>query len=868
MAEFSEYRLDRDLDTWWNRLTAHEASPPEPEPLRADIATVRYLDSHHTAPNPDPAFVRNLKTELMAQAKTSAAVTATPTAFAPTAPARVRPIFWREQRQRIWGLIELTAVAALILMFLGAASGDGPFGGLNSVWQQPDEGSGEVGMYRGNAARTGVASDPGPSRVPELKWKQRFHAIGNFGYRGVAVVAGERIYLSQDQRGEVVSVDAATGKLIWTATVGKIADCPPAVGNGFVFVATAGPDQEGDGPGYLVALDAQTGAERWRYETGGCTNSSPAISDQTVYVNAAGETLRAVNAQTGREQWRSDLSLKEGATGDRTVFGIRASPAVAQAVVYTGNEHGTLIALDALDGHELWRFQSDGNVIYTPAIVDGTAYFTAFKTNEFNPARYGWVYAVDAASGQKRWSVEAVDQSQSAPAVADGLIFLGSTGEADVTDSSFTALDAKTGDRVWTYPTSGLFTSNLIYADGTVYGTSDLGGVFALDPRSGDLIWRADTSKSLILAPSVIDGLVIVPATDGTIFAIGSAQTGATPPADPSETYNVSGLSICNPPRSIPTREIPGTPTATLFPGRDRVQGEQPQVLISEAPEGSPASNEAVAGILKTMQGMADCDRPLEERTLRGFVTDDFLRRNWVTDWEIFCCMTGAWQVHDSDSGPATTFDDARVLPDGRVGITLMTSDTTGFYVIFAEINGDWLIDERYDIVENLRGASGSCIPPRDITSINIPGTPTTLIPLRESQGSNLPEILLEEIPEGAPPSDEATAGILKTLRDMEACVDDWQAQMDFYSDDYLRRAAIGSDAGYGGYYAEARIIRAADGGPATSFDEARALRDGRVAVVIMTNDQEGSLVIFAEHDGYWLIDERFEIVPRLGMNG
>jgi hypothetical protein len=142
------------------------------------------------------------------------------------------------------------------------------------------------------------------------------------------------------------------------------------------------------------------------------------------------------------------------------------------------------------------------------------------------------------------------------------------------------------------------------------------------------------------------------------------------------------------------------------------------------------------------------------------------------------------------------------------------------------------------------------------------------LIPLREAQGSDLPEILLQEIPPGTSPSEKATAGILRTLRDMEACDGDWQSQMDFYSDDYLRRAKVGSDAGYGGYYANARVIKDDFGDPVTSFDEARALPDGRVAVLIMFDDSLGDLVIFAEHDGQWLIDERFKIVPVLGING
>ena len=65
--------------------------------------------------------------------------------------------------------------------------------------------------------------------------------------------------------------------------------------------------------------------------------------------------------------------------------------------------------------------------------------------------------------------------------------------------------------------------------------------------------------------------------------------------------------------------------------------------------------------------------------------------------------MFESWAIYDADGGPALSLDDARELPDGRVGVTVMTGDTTGWYVIFAEQDGQWLIDERYEIVEDLQ---------------------------------------------------------------------------------------------------------------------------------------------------------------------
>ncbi|MFL5761971.1 MAG: PQQ-binding-like beta-propeller repeat protein [Thermomicrobiales bacterium] len=552
MAELSEFQLEQTLDAWWDE-DGHSAG--DPEPLRADIATVQYLSTRHIAPNPDPAFVRRLRSELVSNGVIPNGVTAMPIDFHangvnPPVSTRVIRRFWPEQRRRLWGLAELATAAVLVVTLLGITFGNGPLGQLHDVWPQSDvqtPKTGPTGMYRGNAARTGVSTSAGPAGQPELRWTRQYHPTGYFGYRGTVIAAGNRLYLSQDRDGRVNSLDATTGNLIWSANVGTIDDCPPAVGNGLVYIATA------NGTGFLIALDEQTGTERWRYAAGGCRNSSPAVDGNTVYITASDETLRAVDAQTGQERWRANLARNDGITELPTPFGIRSSPAIANGIVYAGNKFGTLIALDAQDGHELWRFQTSGDVIYTPAVVDRTVYFTAFQTNGMNPAVDGWVYALDAATGKERWDVKAGDQSQSAPAVADGLVFLGSTGEADATDSSFTALDSATGDQVWAVSTDGIFTSNLTYANGVVYGTNDLGGVYAVDARSGNIAWRVDVAShptnsaaghSLLLAPTIVDDLVIVPADDGTIYAFGSASAQATPAASPSPEPSPSTSTI------------------------------------------------------------------------------------------------------------------------------------------------------------------------------------------------------------------------------------------------------------------------------------------------------------------------------------
>ena len=79
-----------------------------------------------------------------------------------------------------------------------------------------------------------------------------------------------------------------------------------------------------------------------------------------------------------------------------------------------------------------------------------------------------------------------------------------------------------------------------------------------------------------------------------------------------------------------------------------------------------------------------------------------------------------------------------------------------------------------------------------------------------------------------------------------------------FHTDDYFRRMAKLDqdlhDIGSRGFYGYAGPIE---------ISSTVVLADGRIAVASMTNPQSGTLLIFAEQDGHWLIDERYTVVAK-----
>lgn len=197
-------------------------------------------------------------------------------------------------------------------------------------------------------------------------------------------VAGGRIYTMGDKGGSqnVLAIDQATGKVVWTAKVGPPWQdeyggprATPTVDSGLVYAMGT----EGD----LVCLDAATGKERWRKnmerDFGGQMMSgwkwaeSPLVDGDRLVVTpgVAGAALVALDKKTGKEIWRSKFQDfgskgKDGAAYSAIV--ISQGAGVKQYVQLIGRG---VIGVAAGDGRVLWgynRVANDVANIPTPVV--------------------------------------------------------------------------------------------------------------------------------------------------------------------------------------------------------------------------------------------------------------------------------------------------------------------------------------------------------------------------------------------------------------------------------------------------------------------------------------------------------------------
>jgi eukaryotic-like serine/threonine-protein kinase len=202
-----------------------------------------------------------------------------------------------------------------------------------------------------------------------------------------------------------------------------------------------------------------------------------------------------------------------------------------------------------------WKFNTNGKVISSPAVVGGTVYFGSTD---------GKLYAVDSSTGTARWTFAAGGPVNSSPLVTDDNVYFNSV------DGNFYALEARTGKVSWKFQTGGerrftapgihgiqpktemmpdpfdFFLSSPTFADGKVFFGSGDYNIYALDAHSGTLRWKFTTGNVIHASPAVAGGVVYVGSWDRYFYAL-DAQTGKMiwrfQTGDDTEIYNQVGIA-------------------------------------------------------------------------------------------------------------------------------------------------------------------------------------------------------------------------------------------------------------------------------------------------------------------------------------
>jgi outer membrane protein assembly factor BamB len=187
--------------------------------------------------------------------------------------------------------------------------------------------------------------------------------------------------------GDLVAVDAATGRQVWKRDLHSHLESSPMAVGGTLYI---GSDKTN-----VIALRASDGRIRWQFNSPGAIKASPSYHDGRIYVADYEGAMFCLEAATGKPIWRTNTTrvppFGEG--------GFYSSPAVAFGSVFAARDDGTVFAFDGKTGKVEWSFPT-GNFVYgSPAVakVPGTpptVYIGSYDEH---------FYALDAGTGRQRW---------------------------------------------------------------------------------------------------------------------------------------------------------------------------------------------------------------------------------------------------------------------------------------------------------------------------------------------------------------------------------------------------------------------------------------------------------------------------------
>jgi len=413
--------------------------------------------------------------------------------------------------KRIFSKILLTMLLATLISPFGIQSIER--GGESDGFEAQSTSVDWWPMFRHDLSHTGYSTSWAPNTNQTLWSYTTSGAVGSS-----PAVADGKVYVGSADN-KVYALDYLTGGFLWSYATDGDVDSSPAVAYGMVFV--------GSYDNKVYALSATTGALIWSYPTNGWVVSSPAVADGKVFVGSYDNKVYALDAFTGAFIW----SYTTGGY-------VHSSPAVADGKVYVGSADYKVYALDASTGAYIWSYTTHERVYSSPAYSYnyGMVYVGSIDGN---------VYALDALTGEEWWSYPTGQNVLSSPAYSVDYynVYVGSYYD----NGKVWALDAYNGDLVWSR-TTGNFSvvSSPAVAFGNVYvGSNDLyggkdgeviGKVYALDASTGETVWSYTTSSGVTSSPAVADGKVFVGSGDTKVYAFGipvlSAWAYRTPTID------------------------------------------------------------------------------------------------------------------------------------------------------------------------------------------------------------------------------------------------------------------------------------------------------------------------------------------------
>jgi outer membrane protein assembly factor BamB len=288
-------------------------------------------------------------------------------------------------------------------------------------------------------------------------------------YGGGIAAAGDRVYVATGY-GQVLALEAATGKPLWRVDVPAPVHSAPTVADGRIFVITV--ENE------LDVLAAEDGRKLWTHNglpepAGLIGGAAPAVSGDVVIVPYSSGEVYALRIENGRPLWSDSLAAAQPVGALSSLADIRGAPVIDRDRVLAISHSGLMVSIDLRTGDRIWEKDIGG--MHAPWVAGDYIYVLSAQ-NE--------LLCLMRADGRVRWARDLPQWDNpeekkdpiywSGPVLAgDRLIVISSQGDA-ISVSPYTGEALGQTD----FP-DGVYI-NPVVADKTLYVMTDEADLIAL----------------------------------------------------------------------------------------------------------------------------------------------------------------------------------------------------------------------------------------------------------------------------------------------------------------------------------------------------------------------------------------------------